>query len=156
MFSSKVTDWTSQKENIQLEIELFFKSHSLIQSASDSNPFNGFLIDFEFLFLKKNYSLKIKEHSSKSGASKFFGGYFGGSTRKVKTKDMKGMISSTVFTLNQSQSSGSEVESLSRSRAHSKFNLSREPPLTDEERIPFLLDFIVKYSKGYSPPRTNP
>jgi hypothetical protein len=133
---------------MQLEIEDFFKSESLVECpVRNTNPFNGFLIDFEFLFLKKNYSFKIKEHSKKSSESSFFGGYFNKSKQKIKTKDMRGMVTSTIFTLNQSEVGSSTSSGSTRSRALSKLNIVQEKELTDEEKIPFLLDFIIKYSK---------
>ena len=137
-----------QNDRMQLEIETFFKTHLFIESKVEKNTFNGFLIDFEFLFLKKNYSFKIKDHSKNEKS--FFGGYFGGSKTKVKTKDMKGMVSSTVFTLNQSGTESNLTEQMSdtRSRAVSRFMISQETKLDPKDQIPFLLDYIVKYAQG--------
>ena len=150
MFSRKLTNWSTEENNNQIDIEKFFKQHTLLHSKSDKNPFNGFLIDFEFLFLKKNYSLKIKENVKPAPKSNFLISLLGPSKTKVKTKDMKGMISSTVFTLNQSINNSvlSSSNQSDRSRSQSVFRISDEIELEEKEKNPLLLDYIVKYSKG--------
>jgi hypothetical protein len=118
----------------------------------DKNSFNGFLIDFEFLYLKKNYSLKIKENIKTPEKSNFLISLLGNPKPKVKTKDMKGMVSSTVFTLNQSIThsvlSKSSNSDNTRNKSKSVFKLSDEIELKTKDKSPLLLDYIVRYSKG--------
>jgi hypothetical protein len=152
MFSRKLTDWRTDEDNSQLNIETFFKNHTLLNLKSQKNPFNGFLIDFEFLFLKKNYSLKIKENIKSPQKSNFFISFLGPPKPKVKTKDMKGMVSSTVFTLNQSVNnsilSASNNSESSRIKSKSVLKVPDEVQLEAKDKNPLLLDYIVKYSKG--------
>ena len=149
MFSCKLTLWNSTKEDTQMKIDSHFKSNFLLESQAHKNAFSGFLIDFEFLYLKKNFSLKIKQ-KIKPQQQTFFGNLLGKSKTKVKTKDMKGMVSSTIFTLNQSSTQSVlsfESKEENRSRVTSMMNPIEKVSLPIEERDPFLLDFIVHYSK---------
>ena len=150
MFSCKLTLWNSAKEDTQMKIDSHFKNKPLLHSESHKNIFSGFLIDFEFLYLKKNFSLRVKQRQNPA-QSTFFGNLLGSSKTKVKTKDMQGMVSSTIFTLNQSSNhSMISVESKDKisNRKSSVMNMPPQIPLQEKERDPFLLDFIVRYSKG--------
>lgn len=147
MFSAKLMDLSAKDDYQQLNIEAFFKNHTILESQTHRNPFNGFLIDFEFLYLKKNYSLKIKENCT-SPKTSILSGLLGPAKTKVKTKDMKGMVSSTIFTLDQSSTSSTKTRDRARTRALSVMRVAQETPLEESEKSPFLLDYIVRHSKG--------
>ena len=60
MFTKKLTEWTAKNDRSEADIEEFFQKNSFIFSFFEKNSFNGFLIDYEFLLLKKNFIKKLQ------------------------------------------------------------------------------------------------
>ena len=106
MFTKKITEWSVNSDNSEQMIEDFFLKNKFLDSKFEKNHFNGFLIDYEFLLLKKNYNKNLKIDSRKNSESTLI------NENMKSPRKMDGMIRSTIFTLNCS--------SLSNISTHSK------------------------------------
>lgn len=55
LFISKITGWDQEKNQIlQTGLEDFFKNYTIIEYQNKNITFSAFILDFEFIFLKKN------------------------------------------------------------------------------------------------------
>ena len=55
LFISKITGWDQEKNQIlQTGLEDFFKNYTIIEYQNKHISFSAFILDFEFIFLKKN------------------------------------------------------------------------------------------------------
>lgn len=128
MFTKKLTEWTAKNDTSESDIEQFFSKNKFIFSFFEKNTFNGFLIDYEFLLLKKNFVVKLQKTAPNTQK-----------TRPKATTDMKGMMTSTIFALDASnikQARQRPVKDLQTTnvRLHSK------------HRNPLIFDFILEYA----------
>lgn len=91
MFTKKLTEWTAKNDTSESDIEDFFAKNKFIFSFFEKNSFNGFLIDYEFLLLKKNFVVKLQKTAPGPRQP-----------RPKATTEMKGMMTSTIFALDAS------------------------------------------------------
>ena len=161
IFSKKLTKHTNQINKLQTEIDSFFTNENLFPYTNNNNQFNGLLIDFEFLILKKNFSSKVINVNKPPESKSFFDVLLGSSRKNIiKTKEMKGMVSSTVFTLDQSFTSGlkrslstqknqktGKNKNKSELQRWSNFRMPGIEKFPVALQSPFIFDFILKYSQ---------
>ena len=145
MFTKKITEWSVNSDNSEQIIEEFFLKNKFLDSKFEKNHFNGFLIDYEFLLLKKNYNKYLKIDSKKNLESE---SNFKNENIKSQRKN-DGMIRSTIFTLNSS--------SLSNISTHSKLKSEEDLDrscagvwIKEEDRNPLVFDYIIEYASKYS------
>lgn len=140
MFTKKLTEWTEKNDTSESDIERFFTKNKFLHFSGTKNSFKGFLIDYEFLFLKKNFTKNLKKESPSIENSSFISGIL--SSKKAIKSNMKGMMSSTIFALNDSQ-----ISSISQGRKDEmfprKFMAIR---ISEEDKIPLMFDFLLEYA----------
>jgi hypothetical protein len=128
MFTKKLTEWTQKDDTSESDIEDFFSKNKFIFSFYEKNTFNGFLIDYEFLLLKKNFVKNLQKDDTKKELN----------INSKKNVMMKGMMTSTIFALDASN-----------------IKQVRPPPIEEKKIIihldkshhnPLIFDFILEYA----------
>jgi hypothetical protein len=131
MFTKKLTEWTAKNDTSEADIEEFFTKNTFIYSFYEKNSFNGFLIDYEFLLLKKNFIKKLQKNENPS---------FNALSKKKQNKEMmKGMMTSTIFALDASNIKQSKTKHID----DKKTNLVK---LLSQHKNPLIFDFILEYA----------
>lgn len=123
MFTKKLTEWTARSDTSESDIEAFFARNQFIFSFFAKNSFNGFLIDYEFLLLKKNFVAKLQR----------------GPARAKAATDMKGMMTSTIFALDASHIRQARASPAPEPRA-------APARLAAQHRNPLVFDFVLEYA----------
>jgi hypothetical protein len=128
MFTKKLTEWTQKDDTSESDIEEFFGKNIFIFSFADKNTFNGFLIDYEFLLLKKNFVKNLQKDSTRKDLD----------INNKKNTVMKGMMTSTIFTLD-----ASNIKEPKQPQIEEKKMVI---PLDKSHHNPLIFDFILEYS----------
>ena len=133
MFTKKLTEWTAKNDTSEKDIEEFFKQNQFIFSFYEKNTFNGFLIDYEFLLLKKNFIKNIPRQSNEKSTE--VEGRKGSDSKEM----MKGMMTSTIFALDASNIK----QKLQRPVVDKKSSFVK---LKKSHQNPLIFDFILEYA----------
>lgn len=128
MFTKKLTEWTQKNDTSESDIEEFFIKNKFIFSFYEKNTFNGFLIDYEFLLLKKNFVNNLQKDTTKKELD----------INYKKNTMMKGMMTSTIFTLDSSI-----IKEQKQSPIEEKKMII---PLDKSHHNPLIFDFVLEYS----------
>lgn len=134
MFTKKLTEWTAKNDTSEADIEEFFKKNKFIYSFFEKNSFNGFLIDYEFLLLKKNFIKKLQKDNNES--SELAVGY---SKKSKPDSMMKGMMTSTIFALDASNIK----QARTKQQEEKKTTFIK---LSQKSKNPLIFDFILEYA----------
>ena len=124
IFTKKIVQNDNKKEKTEEEIEKYFEMNKFFDARFEQNMFKGFLIDYEFLFLKKNFIKIFKEQKSNPFS-------FILDVPKLNEED-DGMLTSTLFDLDNSSSSTSNT-------------VISTSCIIKEEAIPFSIPLLFDY-----------
>lgn len=147
MTTAKLASINESSAQKQIQ-EHFMKKFKTESSLQNNNNLNGHLVDFEFFVMKKNYTQQIYKNLNKKNINKsiFSSFIFNQNSEKLfKTESMDGMVSSTIFTINNNDFQESEQSTKKTSFLEFK-NFSNEK-LSNLKKIPFLFDFLILYAE---------
>lgn len=118
------------------------ETYDFLQFDPAQNPFLGLLIDYEFFFLKKNFSRKLKKDMRKTKSGSIIG-LLGFSKKEEprKTPRMSSMISNTIFKLDDKSDLESEGQ---QKKKRNKSGHWAYVKVTNQDTVPLIFDSIIE------------